>query len=362
MTSPAITIAIPVYNVEKYVERSLLSALNQDITVPYEILILDDKGTDNSIKIVNRIKQEHERGDIIRIIENKDNKGQGETRNTAIDETHSKYLYFLDSDDWMTPDCLRLLYEKAESSDAEITHGSVDRIIEETNKISWSNRYEDSIIEHEAVGLHLFLNNKPTHIECWNKLFRVDFLRKHNIRCTHRVMEDVVFEFRCACLAYKYAFVPQVTMIYNIRMGSTLTEVRGQKGNEYTAFAFSDIPRVLRKCIKKEFAALDGVWEYYSYKVMDMCRNLAYSTYDEEQERMIRRNLKGMMTGVPGIRCFSQPIDRFLYTLLFVKKEDYKTYNYYRNIYWKKHQAILERLFGSWPAKIKNIISIFKDI
>ena len=357
MISPTITIAIPVYNVEKYVERSLLSALNQDITVPYEILILDDQGTDNSIKIVNRIKQEHEQGDIIRIIVNQKNKGQGETRNTAIDETHSKYLYFLDSDDWMTPDCLRLLYEKAEESDAEITHGSVDRIVENTNKIFLSSLYTNCTIEHEAVGLYLFLQRKPIHIECWNKLFRVDFLRKHNIRCTHRVMEDVVFEFRCACLAHKYAFVPQVTMNYYVREGSTLTEVRGKKGNDHTAFAFSDIPHVLRECIKNEFSKINGVWDYYAYKVMDMCRNLADSTYTETQQLMIKHNLKGMMTEIPSIRYLSEPVDRFMYAVCLFK-ENYHTYNYFRNIYWVKHQALLKRIFGSWPTKIKKFLSV----
>ena len=351
-----ITIAIPVYNVEKYIEKSLISALNQDFCLPYEILIINDCSPDNSMDIVHRLKKEHSKGNIIRIIDLTQNRGQGDIRNIAINETKSKYLYFLDSDDWMSTDCLRLLYDKAESSDAEITFGSVDRINEDSGEIEWSSKYDDSIINHEAVGLYLFLLRKHIHIECWNKLFRMDFLRDNDIKCTHRVMEDVVFEFRCNMLAKCYAFIPQITMIYNIRNGSTLTGIKNKKGNDHTALAFSDIPRCLRSCIKNEFKHIPHIWDYYAYKVMDMCRNISWSQYDDEQEKLIEKNLKGMMTGIPHLRCLSNTIDRFLY-IVCMFKERYSTYNYYREYFWKEHQTTIERIMESfWFKPISYIL------
>jgi len=351
-----ITIAIPVYKVEKYIEKSLLSALNQDFCLPYEILIINDYSPDNSMNIVHRLKKEHSKGNFIRIIDLTQNRGQGDVRNIAINETKSKYLYFLDSDDWMSTDCLRLLYDKAESSDAEITFGSVDRINEDSGEIEWSSKYDDSIINHEAVGLYLFLQRKHIHIECWNKLFRMDFLRDNDIKCTHRVMEDVVFEFRCNMLAKCYAFIPQITMIYNIRNGSTLTGIKNKKGNDHTALAFSDIPRCLRSCIKNEFKHIPHIWDYYAYKVMDMCRNISWSQYDDEQEKIIEKNLKGMMTGIPHLRCLSNTIDRFLY-IVCMFKERYSTYNYYREYFWKEHQTTIERIMESfWFKPISYIL------
>ena len=351
-----ITIAIPVYNVEKYIEKSLLSALNQDFCLPYEILIINDCSPDNSMDIVHRLKKEHSKGNIIRIIDLTQNRGQGDIRNIAINETKSKYLYFLDSDDWMSTDCLRLLYDKAENSGAEITFGSVDRINEETGKLEWSNLYDNCIVEHEAVGFYLFQERKQTHIECWNKLFRTDFLNKYNIRTTHRVMEDVVFEFRYNVLAKRYAFISQVTMVYNIRNGSILKEINGKRGNDYTAFAFSDIPRCLRSCIKNEFKHIPHIWDYYAYKVMDMCRNISWSQYNDEQEKLIEKNLKGMMTGIPHLRCLSNTIDRFLY-IVCLFKERYSTYNYYREYFWKEHQTTIERIMESfWFKPISYIL------
>lgn len=348
-----ITIAIPIYNVEKYIEKSLSSALEQDFIFPYEILVINDNSPDNSLDIVYKIKNEHRKGNIIRIIDLKQNKGQGEVRNIAINETKSKYLFFLDSDDYMTKDCLRLLYDKAESSNAEITFGSVDRINEKTNLSEWINKYKDETIEHNAVGLYLFLKHEHIHIECWNKLYRMDFLLKYNIKNVHRVMEDVVFDFLCNLYARRFAFISQVTMIYNIRSGSTLTEIREKKGNDFSAFAYSDIPRCLRDYIKNDFKKVPRIWDYYAYKVMDMCRNLSYSEYTESQKKDINKRLNGMLSQTPGPFAFSQPIDRFMYFVCLIK-EDYNTYNHYRYDFWNKHRRILEFLLGTIPSKIRR--------
>ena len=107
MTDCTITIAFPVYNVAAYVERSLCSALEQTFPLPYEVLVIDDKGSDGSMAIVSRMQQEHPQGSRIRIIEHKQNKGLGEASNTAIDNARGKYLLFLDSDDRLAPDALQ---------------------------------------------------------------------------------------------------------------------------------------------------------------------------------------------------------------------------------------------------------------
>ena len=98
-----VTLSMPIYNVALYVERALLSALNQTFE-SIEFLIVDDKGSDNSMDIVRRIISEHPRGKDVRIIEHEKNIGLGATRNTAIDNANGEYLFFMDSDDEITPD------------------------------------------------------------------------------------------------------------------------------------------------------------------------------------------------------------------------------------------------------------------
>lgn len=87
-----VTLAMPVYNVEKYVERALLSALNQTFD-SIEFLIVDDKGTDRSMEIVSEIVSTHPRGKDVRIIDHVVNQGTGATKNSAIREAKGEYLF-----------------------------------------------------------------------------------------------------------------------------------------------------------------------------------------------------------------------------------------------------------------------------
>lgn len=80
-----VTLSIPVYNVEKYIHTALFSALNQNFE-SIEFLIVDDKGTDRSMELVNEIVSTHLRKNDIRIIDNLVNKGLSECRNIAVRE------------------------------------------------------------------------------------------------------------------------------------------------------------------------------------------------------------------------------------------------------------------------------------
>ena len=105
-----VTIGFPVYNVEQFVEKSLLSALNQDFSYDYEIIVVDDCGKDHSMRIVNNIKECHPKGHIINIIRQTQNKGVAEARNAVIRQAAGKYIFFLDSDDYISKGCLTTLY------------------------------------------------------------------------------------------------------------------------------------------------------------------------------------------------------------------------------------------------------------
>ena len=122
-----ITLSMPVYNVEKYVERALLSALNQTYE-NIEFIIADDRGTDTSMDIVRRIVSSHPRGKQVRIIEHERNIGLGAGRNTAIEHATGKYLFFMDSDDELSPDCIDRLYAKMQEENVDFVEGSYRKL------------------------------------------------------------------------------------------------------------------------------------------------------------------------------------------------------------------------------------------
>ena len=133
MNSPLVSIGIPVYNVEPYIEKCLLSVLNQTYE-NIEILVIDDLGTDNSIDIVSEMQRNRTRGSSIKIITQSKNGGSGEARNAVINQAQGKYLYFLDSDDYIEPNTIELMVEQAEKYQTDVVISSLRKVVWNTDK------------------------------------------------------------------------------------------------------------------------------------------------------------------------------------------------------------------------------------
>lgn len=116
---PKISVAIPIYNVEKYISRCIDSVLNQTIQ-DIEIVVVDDKSPDKSLKIVKEYAIKDSR---IKIIEHEINQGLMCARRTGYQNSSSDYVFFLDSDDALPPDALESLYNEAQRTDSDIVAG-----------------------------------------------------------------------------------------------------------------------------------------------------------------------------------------------------------------------------------------------
>jgi glycosyltransferase involved in cell wall biosynthesis len=204
-----ITIGIPIYNVEKYVERALLSALNQ--TYPnIEYIIVDDKGSDNSMKIVEQIKNSHIRGAAMKTIDHVVNRYLGATRNTAIENAKGKYIYFFDSDDEITPDCIEILHSEIVKTDADFVGGS--RKILKGDETVFTENYPDFFTKDKEKTVLSYFNNTSLYIT--NKLFKVSFLNENNLRVGLGTIEDINFSFRVALKATKVCHISKITYLY----------------------------------------------------------------------------------------------------------------------------------------------------
>jgi glycosyltransferase involved in cell wall biosynthesis len=224
-----VTLAMPVYNVEKYIERALLSALNQTFD-SIEYLLVDDKGTDNSINIATSIINNHPRGKDVRIIDHGVNIGTGATKNTAIDNAQGEYLYFMDSDDEITLDCISLLYKK-------MIETPVDFVVASHNIISSDGKVKEQVISENylvekgefAVAKAYYLKNKMIYVYTWNKLYNLDFLKKNNIKCIpHHLNEDMFFTYQVILKAQSCRLLSDVLYYYvnNDNNNSTTAKMR----------------------------------------------------------------------------------------------------------------------------------------
>lgn len=260
----AITIGIPVYNVENYVERSILSALNQDFKLPFEILIVDDCGTDSSMKIVHDLVSTHPCGNKARIISHETNRGLGEVRNTIIRNAIGEYLYFLDSDDWMMPNTLTILYNAAIQSKAQITIGSTHKVDEDGNTIE-DFIYPSTTIKHHSAGAYMEYSGICSPLVAyWNKLFLLDFVKKSEMYCIHRIFEDVIPDFRAKLCAEVITLVSDITLVYLERRSSIMDSLwKDEKRSQETMDTIAGIMQYMRKSIPLEFASCKGAYDLY---------------------------------------------------------------------------------------------------
>ena len=100
-----LSIIIPIYNVEKYLQKCIESVLSQDIN-DYELLLIDDSSTDNSLNIA----KDYENRVNVKIIEKNKNSGLSDTRNIGLKEANGKYILFLDSDDYIEEGSISIIY------------------------------------------------------------------------------------------------------------------------------------------------------------------------------------------------------------------------------------------------------------
>lgn len=101
-----ISVIIPVYNVERYVERCLLSIINQTYTESVECIVVNDCTPDNSMKIVEKLVADYKGSIQFKLLCHKHNRGLAAVRNTGINNAGGKYIVHVDSDDYCEPDML----------------------------------------------------------------------------------------------------------------------------------------------------------------------------------------------------------------------------------------------------------------
>lgn len=215
-----VTIGIPVYGVEKYIRKCLESALSQTFK-SIEFMMVDDRGPDKSVDIIRDLQDTHPRGKDIRIITQPQNMGCWAARNTILKEAQGEYIFFMDSDDYISSDCIKVLYEAAEKYHTEATYGSAQYINDAP-----SNRqikYDFRLFEKkDEFGSYANMKFQPTVSNfIWNILIRTDFIRNNNLQFPKtKYWEDVLFNARFQSLITRAVLLPNFTYFYVIRENS----------------------------------------------------------------------------------------------------------------------------------------------
>lgn len=216
-----VTIGIPLYNAEAFISRTMESALSQTFG-SIEILIIDDCSKDNSIKIIQEIKQQHSRGCDIRIVHQPTNMGVSAARNRIIDEARGKFLYFMDSDDLITPHTISVLYDCIKKYDAEIAFGSYEkREVDNNKKINERFCYPNKVFNHGGLGAFAFRKYGGIQASVCNYLIDISFLRNIGLKFIDaNYWEDMVFTYQLVTFINRAVLRSEITYYYMCRENS----------------------------------------------------------------------------------------------------------------------------------------------
>ena len=217
-----VSIIVPIYNVEQYITACLKSVEAQTYS-DYEVILVDDCGTDGSMKIVedfvNRSGSDIRKHGKYKIVRHEKNRGLSAARNTGTAVAKGKYVYYLDSDDTITPDCLERLVTEAERTEAEMVVGNI-HVIGAPEGIP-TLRKRDTLCDDNVFNAYL---NGLYYLMAWNKLVQRDFLERNQITFVEGIIhEDEAWSFSVALFLKKVAIVYDKTYNYYIRANSIMT-------------------------------------------------------------------------------------------------------------------------------------------
>lgn len=218
-----VSIIIPVYNVSPYIERCLQSVINQTYT-DIECILVDDCGSDNSIDLAQAFIDGYKGNIIFTILHHTKNKGLSAARNTALRHAKGKYVYFLDSDDTITTDCIESLIAKAlVYPDVDFVQGN---ILDERASISsygWHAQLPEYCNNHEKLEKYIFF---MVVTSAWNKLLKTSFLTEHQLFFPEGIIhEDMYWIFFLTKHTKAVSFVNKGTYLYYINPNSIITSI-----------------------------------------------------------------------------------------------------------------------------------------
>jgi len=217
-----ISVIIPIYNVEKYVEECLESVLSSKLD-DIEIICVDDASNDGSLYKIEQLSAKDSR---IKIIRHEKNMGLSEARNTGLKYATGKYVLFVDSDDFISSDALSILFREAENKKVDIVY--FDHALFYDSSLASSTLPKTRCKDYEGIfsGKEFFcMTMKEGDYTCvvWGQLFRRIFLQENNLTFLPGILhEDQLFSFYAAMKADRVCALKKTLYFYRQREGSIM--------------------------------------------------------------------------------------------------------------------------------------------
>lgn len=225
-----LSIIIPAYNIEGYIEKCVNSCLQQDMDhSDYEIIIVNDGSTDRSRQVAEDLASRHGN---VRVI-NKENGGASTARNAGLDAAKGDYIWMIDGDDYIEANCLKLLVGRAYQDVLDVLCFNSKYVYPDGRQC---NQYPIC----KNIG-HIYSGPDYIAYSPWSALYRREFLISNSLRFLPGILhEDLEFTPRALCLARRIVYIDEYPYYYVQRQDSITNSKRhARRCRDYLTIADS---------------------------------------------------------------------------------------------------------------------------
>lgn len=228
MSNPAISLVMPVYNVEKFLNKALTSVENQTFT-DFEMIIVDDGSNDKSCEIAEEFCNKNSNFKLIK----QENSGPAAARNTGVSHCKGQYIAFMDSDDYLEKNFLEELYNLAQKTGADITCCNFNMYFPNKNLKIYMPFNSLPGVYTKSKALRKLILDISVHYFIWNKLYKKELFLERNIKFDNMYFEDISTSPRLFYFAKTVAFTSKALYNYTMRENSILHSINAKKVNDY---------------------------------------------------------------------------------------------------------------------------------
>lgn len=276
------SIILPVYNSEKFLDKTINSVLDQSYP-NFELIIIDDKSTDNSLKIANKFQRKDSR---IRLISQPENKGVASARNIGLKKVKGKYILFLDSDDTLPINALKYYKNEIDKTGADIIQSQM--LIKGVQGHNKNYLKVKNKIYNNTIVIKKFLNFRNVSGYACGKVYKKDIVKNIRFKESMQYGEDGVFTLECLLKVKKYEIANFYGYSYLIRNNSLSR--RGMDYSRNNLDVFKQI-KYMQTCIPTNFEKYKIVFTFEMYRSeLQIFKNSSESA--QHQYRLVAKKMK----------------------------------------------------------------------
>lgn len=318
-----ISFVVPFYNVENYIVNCIESLYKQDIPLEnYEVILINDCSLDSS---ENKVLELIRKYPTIKLIEHQNNKRQGAARNSGVDVAIGKYVWFIDSDDYIKPNTAGYLLDIALENDLDILHFDYTRVYDNGESETYPSNYTTGIVD----GNSFFFDENEVwwkkSVEVWRRLHKKSFLTQNKLKFDEGVFyEDVTYSIKVFNAAKRIMHIPLAPYCYRLNPNSFTNAVQSSsKLIESIKLVISCLNLSENKILDKKYVPV--LCDFSKYQINCVFDSIPYLSEGEKVEFFSKVNSMSLIKLIVSLQWYEKFVFKiggieFLYLMSRLKR------------------------------------------